>query len=97
MKIPDFTATASQDEIIGPIFFEKHRKEVLERMQNDTNVDFLADYTSSLFQDFESISEQKLVRSKMISDSLQMHIFQILSLMGYHRAFTLLKIFSRSS
>ena len=52
--ISETTATDLQDEIIGPIIIKEYREQVTKRMKDDKYMEFLASYTKSVFQDFES-------------------------------------------
>ena len=52
MDISDITAADLQDDIIGPIIIEEYRDQVTKRMKDDKNMEILAGYTSSVFQDF---------------------------------------------
>ena len=54
LDISYITATELQDDLIGPIIFEEYRKQVTKRMKDDKYMKILADYVSSVFQDFES-------------------------------------------
>ena len=53
-KISGITGTDFPDEYIGSLIIEEYRKEVSKRMKSDKYMNFLARYTSSKFQDFES-------------------------------------------
>ena len=53
LDISDITATDLQDEIVGPII-EEYKKQVSKRMKDGGYMNILADYNSSIFQDFES-------------------------------------------
>ena len=61
LDIEDITAADSQDEIIAPFIIEEFRKQVTKRMKNDKYMNTVAGYVSSVFQNFEVISEQKLI------------------------------------
>ena len=54
LDISDITAPDLQDDIIGPIIIEKYREQVTKRMKDDKYMNILSQYTSSVFQDFES-------------------------------------------
>ena len=54
LDISDITAVDLQDDIIGPIIIEEYRKQVKKRMKDDKNMNVLARYARSIFQDFES-------------------------------------------
>ena len=54
MHISDITAVDLQDDIICPIIIDEYREKVTKRMKDDKNMEILAGYTSSVFQDFES-------------------------------------------
>ena len=54
LDIEDITAEDLQDEIIGPIIIEEYEEQVTKRMNDGQYMNFLAFYTSSVFQDFES-------------------------------------------
>ena len=54
MDISIITATDLQDDIIGPIIIDEYREQVTERMKDGQCMKILANYTISVFQDFES-------------------------------------------
>ena len=54
LDISDITATNLQDDIIGPIIIEEYREQIPKRMKDDKYMNILAQYTGSVFQDFES-------------------------------------------
>ena len=54
LDMSDFTATDLQDDIIGPTIFEEIREQVTNRMKDEQYMNFFSNYTSSIFQDFES-------------------------------------------
>ena len=54
MDISDITAVDLQDDIIGAIIIKEDREQVTKRMKDDKYKIFLAGYTSSVSQDFES-------------------------------------------
>ena len=54
LDIEDITAADLQNEIIGPIIVEEYREQVTKRMNDEQYMNILANYTSSVFQDFES-------------------------------------------
>ena len=72
LDISDITATDLQDDLIGPIIIEEYRKQVTKRMKDDEYMKILADYVSSVFQDFESFlrTEADLVQDdiKLVLD-----------------------------
>ena len=53
MEITDITATDLQDDTMGPIIIDEHRKQVTKRMKEEKYMDILAFYFMSVFQDFE--------------------------------------------
>ena len=55
LGIEDITAEDLQDEIIGPIIIEEYKKQVTKRMNDEQYMNILANYTRSVFQDFESL------------------------------------------
>ena len=61
LDIEDITAEDLQDDIIGPIIIEEYNEQVAKRMNDEQYMEILAGYVSSVFQDFESFSEQKLI------------------------------------
>ena len=54
MGISDSTPTDLQDDIIAPIIFEEHKKQVTKRMEDDGYMNILGGYIRSVFQVFES-------------------------------------------
>ena len=54
LGIKDLTATDLEDDIIAPIIIEEYKEQVTKRMNDEQYMNFLAIYTSSVFQDFES-------------------------------------------
>ena len=54
LDFEDITAADLQDEIIAPIIIEDYRIQVTKRMKDDKNMNIVAGYVSSVFQDFES-------------------------------------------
>ena len=54
LDIEDITAEDLQDDIIGPIIIEEYEEQVTKRMNDEQYMKYLAIYTSSVFQDFES-------------------------------------------
>ena len=54
LDISDITATGLNDEIIGPIIFDKYKEQVTKRMKDEPFINILSNYTGSVFQDFES-------------------------------------------
>ena len=54
LDIEDITAEDLQDDIIGPIIIEEYEEQVTKRMNDEQYMNFLALYTSYVFQDFES-------------------------------------------
>ena len=55
LDIEDITAEDLQDDIIGPIIIEEYNEQVTKRMKDEQYMNILAIYTSSVFQDFESL------------------------------------------
>ena len=55
LVISDITAADLQDDIIGPIIIEEYREQVTKRLKDDKHMNILSQYTSSVFQDFESV------------------------------------------
>ena len=68
LNISYITAVDLQDAIIGPIIIKEYREQVSKRMKYNEYMRILANYISSIFQDFEIFSEQKLIWLKMILD-----------------------------
>ena len=54
LGIEDITATDLQDDIIAPIIIKEYKEQVTKRMNDEQYMNILANYTSSVFQDFES-------------------------------------------
>ena len=54
LDISDITAADLQDDIINPIISEEYREQVTKRMKDEQYMNILSNYTSSVFQDFES-------------------------------------------
>ena len=54
MGIKDIAATDLEDDIIGPIIIEEYKEQVRKRMNDEQYMNLSANYTSSVFQDFES-------------------------------------------
>ena len=54
LDIKDNTATVLEDDIIGPIIIEEYKKQVSTRMKDGQYMNILSNYTSCVFQDFES-------------------------------------------
>ena len=54
LGIEDITAEYLQDDIIGPIIIEEYNERVTKRMNDEQYMKILANYTISVFQDFES-------------------------------------------
>ena len=54
LGIADIRAEDLRDEIIAPIIIEEYKKQVTKRMNDEQYMNILADYTRSVFQDFES-------------------------------------------
>ena len=54
LDVSYITATDLQNEIKGPNIFEDKRKEVSKRMKSDKHMNNLANYTSFVYQGFES-------------------------------------------
>ena len=54
MDISDITATDLEDDIIDPKFNEVYGEKVTKRLKDDGFMPILANYISSVFQDFES-------------------------------------------
>ena len=48
------TAADLQDDLIAPIVIEEYKEQVTKRMKDGQYMNILANYTSSVFQDFES-------------------------------------------
>ena len=55
LDIEDITAADLQDDIIGPIIIEEYNEQVTKRINDEQYMNLLAIYTSSVFQDFESL------------------------------------------
>ena len=54
LDIEDITASDLQDDIIAPIIIEEYKEQVTKRMKDEQYMNFIAIYTRSVFQDFES-------------------------------------------
>ena len=54
MKITDITASNLQDDIVASIIIDEYREQVTKRMKDVGYMNILADYNSSILQDFES-------------------------------------------
>ena len=54
VDISDITAVDLQDDLIAPIIIEEYKEQVTKRMKNEQNMNIVAGYVSSVFQDFES-------------------------------------------
>ena len=54
LDIEDITTEDLQDDIIGPIIIEEYKIQLTKRMNDEQNMNNLAIYTRSVFQDFES-------------------------------------------
>ena len=54
MDFSDITDADLQDDIIAAIIIEEYKEQVTKRMNDGQYMNFLAIYTSSVFQDFES-------------------------------------------
>ena len=54
LNISDITAADLQDDLIAPNIIEKYKEQIRKRMINEQNMNIVADYVSSVFQDFES-------------------------------------------
>ena len=55
LDISDITPEDLQDDIIGPIIIEEYKEQVTKRMNDEQYMNILAIFTSSVFQDFESL------------------------------------------
>ena len=65
----DITATDLQDDIIGPIIIEEYNEQVTKRMKDEQYMNILAIYTSSVFQDFESLLRTQI---DLIEDDIKL-------------------------
>ena len=54
LDISDITDADLQDDIIAPIIIEEYKKQVTKRMKDGQYMKIIAEYVSSVFQDFES-------------------------------------------
>ena len=54
LDISHITTTDLEDDIIGPIIIDEHRKQVTKRLKDDKYMKIVSIYTSSVFQVFES-------------------------------------------
>ena len=54
LDISDITAIDLQDDITAPINIKEYKEQVTEKMKDEQNMNILAIYTRSVFQDFES-------------------------------------------
>ena len=72
LNISDITAADLQDDLIAPNFFEEYKEKVTKRMKNEQYMNIVADYVSSVFEDFESYlrTEVDLIEDdiKLLSD-----------------------------
>ena len=60
LDISDITVADLQDDIIAPIIIEEYREQVTKRMKDDGNMNIIARYTNSVFQDFESFLRTRI-------------------------------------
>ena len=60
LGIEDITAVDLQDDKIAPIIIEEYKEQVSKRMNDEQYMNFLAIYTSSVFQDFESFLRSQI-------------------------------------
>ena len=69
LDIEDITSADLQDEIIAPIIIEEYKEQVSKRMNDEQYMNFLAFYTSSVFQDFESFLRTQI---DLIEDDIKL-------------------------
>ena len=69
LGIEGITEEDLQDEIIGPLIIEEYEKQVSKRMNDDQYMNFLAIYTRSVFQDFESFLRSQI---DLIEDDIKL-------------------------
>ena len=69
LGIEDITAEDLQDDIIGPIIIEEYKEQVTRRMNDEQNMNILAIYTRSVFQDFESFLRTQI---DLVEDDIKM-------------------------
>ena len=60
LEISEIMATDLQDEVMGSIIIEDFREQVSKRMKNDVHMKTLANYKSSVFQDFQSFLRREV-------------------------------------
>ena len=66
MDLSDITDIDLQDEILCPSIIIEYRVQVTKRMEDVGYMNNLASYVSSIFEDSEIFSEQKLIRLQML-------------------------------
>ena len=69
LGIEDITAADLQDNIIGPIIVEEYNEQVTKRMNDEQDMNILAIYTRSIFQDFESFLRTQI---DLIEDDIKL-------------------------
>ena len=69
LDISDITAADLQDDIIAPIIIKEYKKQVTKRMNDEQNMNILAIYTRSIFQDFESFLRTQI---DLIEDDIKL-------------------------
>ena len=76
MGIENITAADLQDDKIGPIIIEEYREQETKRMKDEQYMKVLAIYTSSVFQDFESILRTQI---DLIEDDVKLVLDEYIS------------------
>ena len=69
MDISDITATDLQDDLIAPIIIEEYKEHITKRMKVEQYMNILSNYTSSVFQDFESFLR---TQNDLIEDDIKL-------------------------
>ena len=60
LGISDITAADLQDDTIAPNVIEEYKEQVTKRMKDGDYMNVLSNYTSSIFQDFESFLRTRI-------------------------------------
>ena len=71
LDISVITDADLQDDIIAPIIIEEYKKQVTKRMKDGQYMKILAEYSSSLFQDFESFLRTQI---DLVEDDIKLFI-----------------------
>ena len=69
LDMEDISAEDLQDDIIGPIIIEEYNEQVTKRMNDEQYMNILANYTRSVFQDFESFLRTQI---DLIEDDIKL-------------------------